>query len=345
MTDMNRSRTAILLTVLAGLLALARGTSEQSAQDRQPRLLRRITAIELPGPQGQRFDYLTLDAASGLLYATHLGAGRLYIVDVKTNQVRHTISDLPGIEGVEVVPEAHKAYTSDWYEDKIAVIDLQSWSVIKKIPTASKPDGIAYAAPFHKIYVSDERGRAEAVVDVNTDTITKTLHFSSETGNPRYDPVSKRVLVNLQDTHSIAVIDPASDTVEGEVRLQQCRGNHGMALDPEHRLAFLVCEDNDRMTVVGLDTRKESVSFPLPSGADVIAFDPVMRRIYVPCYSGAMAIFEERDPQQVVPVGTVTMQRKVHSLAIDSHAHRLYVPEQEVDGRPASRLAIYEAVP
>jgi DNA-binding beta-propeller fold protein YncE len=72
------------------------------------------------------------------------------------------------VEGVEYVPELKKVYTSDYYENKIGVIDRKQMKVIKKLPTEAKPDGSAYAAPFHKLYVSDE-GRAEAVVDVMKD--------------------------------------------------------------------------------------------------------------------------------------------------------------------------------
>jgi YVTN family beta-propeller protein len=216
----------------------------------------------LPGPKGKRFDYLTIDSSRSLLFSTHLGAGLLYAIDLKTNKLIKTFADLPGIEGVEVAPDAKKAYTSNWLENKIGVIDLEQMKVIKKIPTESKPDGIAYAPPFHKIYVSDERARAEAVVDTGKDEVITTLHFASETGNPRYDPVSRRVYVNLQDKNVIAEIDPATDKEVAEYPVGKCRGNHGMALDIEHRLAFLSCEENDLMTVFRLDTHEPIAFFP-----------------------------------------------------------------------------------
>src|SRR3954465_11928006 len=177
----------------------------------QGHLLQPAGSIELPVPKGKRFDYLTIDASRHLLFVTHLGAGLLYVIDLNTNRVIKTVSDLPGIEGVEVAPDVKKVYTSDGFENKIGVIDLESLKLLKKIPTEAKPDGIAYAAPFHKIYVSDERAKAEAVVDVTRDQVVKTLHFLSETGNVRYDPVSRRILLNLQDRNTIAEIDPAKD--------------------------------------------------------------------------------------------------------------------------------------
>lgn len=253
-----------------------------------------------------------------------------------------TAEDLPGIEGVEIAPDVRKAYTSNWLENKIGVIDLKQMRLIKKIPTESKPDGIAYALPFHKIYVSDERAHAEAVVDTMKDAIVTTPHFESETGNPRYDPVAKRVYINLQDEDVIAEIDPSTDKETAEYPVGNCRGNHGMALDPEHRLAFLSCEENDLMTVFRLDTHEPIAYFPQAKGGDVIAYDPGLKRIYVACYNGAISVFEEDDSTHIRKLGDVPVQKKVYSLAIDPNTHRVYVPEEEHNGAPAERLTIFE---
>src|SRR5260370_1683937 len=168
-----------------------------------------------------------------------------YFVDTRTNQVAATITDTPGIEGVEYVPDQRKVYTSNSGDNTIGVIDIAQRKVIKKLKTEAKPDGSTYAAPFHKLYVSDERGKAEAVVDVRTDAIVKTLHFDSETGMPQYDPVAKLVYVNLQDTERFSIIDPHHTRAIVQHPVAGCRGNHGMALAPEQRPAFLVCEGNN----------------------------------------------------------------------------------------------------
>lgn len=334
----------LLVLVLAGLLLYTSHSASQS-QSAGTQLLKPVATIELPGPKGKRFDYLTIDPSRQLLFSTHLGAGLLYVIDLRTNKLVKTFEDLPGIEGVELAPDVNKAYTSNWLENKIGVIDLEQMKLVKKLPTESKPDGIAYAAPFHKIYVSDERARAEAVVDATKDQVITTLHFESETGNPRYDPVSKRVYVNLQDKNVIAEIDPATDKEVAEYPVGKCKGNHGMALDSEHRLAFLSCEDNDLMTVFRLDTHQPIAYFQQAKGGDVIAFDPGLKRIYVACYDGAISVFQEDDPTHFRKLGDVPVQKKVHSLAVDPSTHRIYVPEQEENGAPAAKIVVYEVAP
>src|SRR5881227_2165846 len=161
--------------------------------------LKKVTAFDLPGPAGKRFDYLTIDEDDRYLVSAHLAADQTYIIDLATDHVVAVIADTPGAEGVEYVPDLKKFYTSNAHDNTIGVVDLKQMKVVKKLKTESKPDGSAYAAPFHKLYVSDERGKAEAIVDVNRDEIVKTLHFDSETGMPQYDPVARKVYVNLQD--------------------------------------------------------------------------------------------------------------------------------------------------
>ncbi len=307
--------------------------------------LQQVAAFDLPGPVGKRFDYLTIDYDDHYLLSAHLAAGLLYVVDLKTNQVVKTISDVPGVEGVEYVPELKKVYTSDYYENKIGVIDLKQMKVIKKLPTEEKPDGSAYADPFHKLYVSDERGKAEAVVDVMKDEIIKTLKFDSETGMPQYDPVTRKVYVNLQDQNIFAVIDPATDTVVARYPVGRCRGNHGMALDPEHHRAFLSCEGNNLMTVFDLDKHAAIAYLPLALDPDVIKFDPGLRRIYAACYSGAISVFQEDDPDHYRKLEDFPVPQKVHSLALDTETHRVYTPEEWADGHPAARMVVYDALP
>ena len=306
--------------------------------------LKEVAKFDLPGPPGKRFDYLTIDAADHYLISAHLAAGQTYVIDLATNKVVATIADTPGAEGVEYVSELKKFYTSNAGDNTIGVVDMKQMKMVKKLPTEKKPDGSAYAAPFHKLYVSDERGKAEAIVDVTKDTIIKTLNFDSETGMPQYDPVARKVYVNLQDQNIFAIIDPTTDEVVGRYAVGRCKGNHGMTLDPEHHRAFLSCEENNLMTVFDLDKHEPIAFLPMAEGPDVIKFDPGLGRIYAACYSGAISVFHQDDPNHYTKIEDFKVPHAVHTLAVDLQTHRVYTPEQEADGKPASRMTVYEAV-
>src|SRR5256884_3524666 len=306
--------------------------------------LKKITAFDLPGPPGKRFDYLTIDEDDHYLISAHLAAGQTYVIDLGTNKVVAVITSTPGVEGVEYVPELKKFYTSNAGDNTIGVVDLKQMKVIKKLKTEAKPDGSTYAAPFRKLYVSDERGKAEAIVDVQKDEIVGTLHFDSETGMPQYDPIARKLYVNLQDQNIFAVIDPATDKVVGRYSVGKCKGNHGMSLDPKHHRAFLACEENNLMAVFDLDKHVSIASLPLADGPDVTKFDAGLGRIYVACYSGAISVFHQDDPDHYRKLEDFRVQHAVHSLAVDPNTHRIYTPEQEENGKSAARMVVYEAV-
>src|SRR5258705_11348755 len=290
----------------------------------QAQTLKRIGTIDLPGPKGERFDYLTMDDEDHYLLSAHLGPGILYVIDVRTNKLVKAIPGVPGVTGLEYVPGLHKVYTSDWGEEKIAVVDLRSMTVIKRLATAAKPNGSTYAAPFHKVYVSDTLGKAVAVVDVDKDEIVKTLEFKSETGMPQYDSVARKVYVNLRNINEIAEIDPATDALLGRYPVEDCRYNHGMAVDSKHHRAFLLCNGSKTLTVFALDTHKAIAHLPLPAGADAVKVDPGLGRTYAACSSGFIAVFQAQDAYHYRKLEDFPAQKMVHSLAVDTATHPVY---------------------
>ena len=310
----------------------------------QAQSLKRIGTIDLTGPQGERFDYLTMDDEDHYLLSAHLGPGILYVIDVRTNTLVKAIPGVPGITGLEYVPGVRKVYTSDWGEEKIGVVDLRTMRVIKRLATAAKPNGSTYAPAFHKVYVSDTLGKALAIVDVNKDEIIKTLDFKSETGMPQYDSVARKVYVNLRNSNELAEIDPATDVVLRTYPVDGCRYNHGMAIDSEHHRAFLLCNGTKTLTVFALDTRTAIAHLPLPAGADVVKFDPGLGRIYAACSSGFIAVFQAQHADHYRKVEDFPVRKMVHSLAVDTVTHRVYAPEQEENGRPVARMIVYQVI-
>ena len=66
--------------------------------------LKQAAKFDLPGPEGKRFDYLTIDYEDHFLLSAHLGPGILYVIDLRSNKVVKAIPGLPGITGLEYVP-------------------------------------------------------------------------------------------------------------------------------------------------------------------------------------------------------------------------------------------------
>src|SRR5215470_6519040 len=144
-------RTHLILcgTVLVALTLVPMHARMGAAQSSGP-TLKQVTKFDLPGPGGKRFDYLTIDEPDHYLISAHLAADQTYVIDLATNKVVATVTDTPGAEGVEYIPELKKFYTSNARDNTIGVVDLKQMKVIKKLKTESTRDGSTYAAPFHK---------------------------------------------------------------------------------------------------------------------------------------------------------------------------------------------------
>src|SRR5437588_10848256 len=133
------------LAALAVLVLPSVFATEASGQT-----LKQVTKFDLPGPGGKRFDYLTIDEDDHYLISAHLAADQTYVIDLATNRVVATVTDTPGAEGVEYVPELKKFYTSNAHDNTIAGVELKQMQVIEKLQTEAKPEGRADAAHFHK---------------------------------------------------------------------------------------------------------------------------------------------------------------------------------------------------
>ena len=94
------------------------------------------------------------------------------------------------------------------------------------------------------------------------------------------------------------------------------------------------------MTVFGLEKNQPIAFLPVADGPDVIKFDAGLKRIYVACYSGAISVFQMDDANHYRKLEDFPAPKRVHSLAVDPETHRVYAPEQEVDGKAAARMAV-----
>jgi DNA-binding beta-propeller fold protein YncE len=295
-------------------------------------------AADLPLPGGaSRFDYQSFDDTTGRLYVAHMGAGQVVVVDTASQRVVGTVDDLPTVTGVLVVPELGRVFAAVAGDHQVAVIDSRSLQVIARVGRIGFPDGLDYAPGAGRVFVSDESGGGELVLDATTMQAVTTIDLGGEAGNTHYDPVSGCVFVAVQTRDELVTIDPTTDEIVGRQALgATCRGPHGFLIDPPRRVAFVTCEGNATLLVVDLRTMAVTASQPVGDGPDVLAFDPGWRRLYVASEAGIVSVFDERDGA-LTPVGEYAAPH-AHSVAVDPRTHRVYLPLENIAGKPVLRI-------
>lgn len=300
--------------------------------------LQLVADIPLTG-NATRFDYQSLDAQAGRLYIAHLGDDMMTVVDIKTQKVVADVKDLKRVHGVLAVPELHRVYASATGTNELAVIDDQTLRVVARVPAGDYPDGIAYASKEKKLYVSDLRGKTDTVIDAVTNKVVATIELKAPAGNTQYDPVTNRIFVAVHKLNAIIEIDPSTDKVVGRYPLEGCQDAHGLLIDSKNRFAFAACETNARLAVFDLTAKKLLAVYPVGDDPDVLAFDTELNRLYVSAESGTITIFDEKNGA-LETAGKGFYAAKAHSVAVDSTTHQVYLPLEDIKGKPVLRIAL-----
>src|SRR5215213_7980897 len=128
-----------------------------------PVVLQAIVDVPLPG-SASRFDYQSLDEASGRLVIAHMVADQVVIVDTATRQVVGTVGDIKTPTGVLAVPELGRLFVAAAGSHDVAIIDADSLEVIAHTGQIGFPDGLDYAPAGKQVFVSDESGGGELVI-------------------------------------------------------------------------------------------------------------------------------------------------------------------------------------
>jgi YVTN family beta-propeller protein len=236
-----------------------------------------------------------------------------------------------------VIPELNRVYATATGTSEVVAIDPTTLTITARISTGGYPDGLAYAPDVHKLYISDERGGNEAVIDVRSNTRIATIALGGEAGNTQYDPATKHIFVNVQTRNQLVEVDPEADQVVARHDVPGAKGNHGLLIDPERRLAFIACEGNDTLIVFDMRTMRPVSSFEVGGGPDVLAYDPGLQYLYVASESGPVSVFRV-GTDAVTKLGDHFVGPNAHVVAVDPTTHRSYFPLKNLDGHTALRV-------
>ena len=293
--------------------------------------LERVAGVALPGASN-RFDYVSLDPNTNQLYIAHMNDDHIVVFDVRSRKVVRSIL-APGVHGVLAVPALGRVFASATDIRQVLTIEENTGAITARAPAGDYPDGIAWDPVERRAFVSDESGGVETVVSA-TGRRLATIPIGGEAGNVQYDAGAHRVLADVQSRNDIAVIDPLTNHVARRIPLPGCDHPHGLVVDSARRLAFVACTGNSRLLTLDLRRLEVTGSASIGSGADVLALDRSLHRLYVAAESGEVAVFSE-GPHRLVKLGQAKLADNAHTVAVDPRTHLVYFPlERGTAGRP-----------
>jgi len=285
---------------------------------------------------------------------------------------------IPQTSGISIATDIHWAYISDGQDGIIYAVDESNFNMVQiKLDPNDGPDASVYDPVDHRIFVSDPgapisddnqnialKNQNVAVIDALHNTLIAKIPlgvdkpFGDDVGHVQYDITSHRLFVVTLPLHDqnispnppvtppsyVDAIDPVHLNVLSKIKLPDaCLNPHGMVVDSDQEVAFVVCVDNDKLVRVNLRTMQpfpDATLQQLPAGCDIARLDHPLHTLFVGCTVG-IAMFNEANGQLTSLGSQFVGGGSNHTVIIDEQTQEVYVPIPNSGDRPVLRILQY----
>jgi YVTN family beta-propeller protein len=287
-------------------------------------------------------DYLTVFGDD--LFVTSVSTGTVYKVPLHTPAMPDTagvsvLGSEPAAHGVVVDPTSHLAFVTRSGANTVDVFDPATMQLVKRIPVAAAPDAIFYDPSNKLVYVASSDAMLATLIDPASQNPIATVPLAGEPEFAAFDPETKLMYQNLGDTNTVVAVDVTGRSVVQRWALEGCEMPTGMAIDEVDRRLFIACAKSGKLAIFDLNLHHVIASVPVGFGADSVAYDPELRRIYITGFFGKLSVVSQATPDTYNVVDSVHLHLNAHTLAIDPATHRLFVGYSSLAGPP--RLAVF----
>lgn len=284
------------LTLIAAS-ATQLGAQKRSAPQggRPERPLVQVNAIPLEGVKG-RFDHFA--SGGGKLFVSELGNNSVAVINLFGETLEHTITGVPGPQGVAFSPEANKLFVASAM-GKLYIYDGTSFDLITSIDFHGGADNLRYDPATRRVYVAcgnDAETGAIAMVDAMTNhRLDEEYKLGGQPEAFQLETSGPNIYVNVPPLKLIAVINRTTKAIT-RWPLTGVEGNFPMAFDEaDHRL-FIGTQRPARLAVFDTNSGKMIAAIPSVQITDDLYYDSVRKRVYQPGQEGFVYVFQQNDP-------------------------------------------------
>jgi hypothetical protein len=251
-------------------------------------------SIPMEGVKG-RFDHFA--SGQGQVFVSALGNNTVEVISIFGGTVEHTITGIPGPQGVAFSPEAKKLFAAS-EKGKLYIYDADAFNLITTIDFPGGADNLRYDAATKRIYVGcgdDEKTGAIAVVDAMTNQRIDEYKIGGEPESFQLEKSGPNIYVNIPDLKQIAVINRDTKAIT-RWPLTGLLMNFPMALDEADHRVFVAIREPPRLAVFDTTSGHRVALLPGVADSDDLYFDAEHKRIYMPGGEGFIDVFQMDDP-------------------------------------------------
>jgi len=273
----------------------------------------------VPGSGG--FDYVTVDSVRRRVYAAHVAARSLLIVDADTGKILSQVKVGP-LHGVAVDARTGHVFTGNGDAHTVSEIDPATKSVVRTIDVGVPVDAIAYDGATKHIYADEDDGNHVVVIDMQSfKVLGKVTLPGHKLEYLSVDPQSRAVYQNIGDRSAFAVIDPESMKVTTLVPTPGLTNLHPLQYDATLHSVVTVGANG----VMGSyhPAGKPQFTLRVPKGIDQCDLDRSLHMIACAGLSG-LSVFDLGAKAGPRLIGTLAVGKHVHTVGVDAKTHHIW---------------------
>lgn len=303
---MNLFTVTVRVALFSAALVLV-ATTSASGQRSEPLSLE--SHIALPNVKG-RIDHLSVDTNGQRLFVAAVDNHTLEVIDLKSGQRIHTITNLAEPQGVFYDAFTHHLFVACALDGVTKVFDGTTFQVLATLKFPDDADNVRYDPRSKNVIV----GYAGAKQLRKRDTGSGGLGFLDPDGKEIADIVidahpesfqlektGSRLFVNVPEKKEIEVIDVVQRAIVARWPVAE-ENNFPMALDETHHRLFVACWKPSQLVVFDTDNGKQIASREIAGPSDDLFFDTQRSRIYVLTSQGFIEVFQQKDRDHYDPI-------------------------------------------
>jgi DNA-binding beta-propeller fold protein YncE len=315
-----RQQMLILIGSLAVLVPHSVAQSQTVAAE-----LKVINTFKIGG--AGRWDYPVVDAPTNRLYVAR--GTHLQVIDTNKGTVIGDVADLQGCHGTAIVRDKNLGFVTSGRENAVAVFDLDTFKVVRKISTLGSggrnPDAILYDPAAQKVFAFCAGGDAVAIDPASVDAEPVAIPCGGKLEYGQADGAG-HVFVNDEDHSQVIVIDSKLLKVTDRWPLAPVTGPSGLAIDETHHRLFSVGR-NQKMAILDSGSGKLLASVAIGKGVDGCAFDPKLGvALSANGADGTVTVVHENSPGEFSAVQTLATMKSGRTIADNSQTSQFFIP-------------------
>jgi DNA-binding beta-propeller fold protein YncE len=336
--------------LLAALLLTARLVLSDPAAGQEPPALSLEAHIPLRNVNG-RIDHLSVDVKGQRLFVAAVDNHTLEVIDLKSSQRVHTITDLAEPQGVFYDALTNRLFVACGLDGVTKIFDGTTFQILATVKFPDDADNIRYDTRGKGVII----GYAGAKQLRKRDEGTGGLGFLDSNGKKTGDIVidahpesfqleeaGTRLFVNVPDKKEIEVIDVVKRTVLARWPVTSAINNFPMALDETHHRLFVGCWMPPRLLVFDTESGKEVAAGEIAGSTDDLFYDSRRGRVYVLTSQGFLEVFQQKDPDHYDRIGHYPTPPRTQTGLFLPEWGKLFaaVPKQ---GEQNAEIRVYQA--